>query len=82
MTKCQFMKEQRSESNTETEIEVFPPLVDESIVLTGPTAAGKSAVAVALAERLDAEILSLDSIAVYRKMNIGTATRTQLSMSL
>ena len=42
-------------------------------VLTGPTAAGKSALALELAERLDAEILSMDSMAVYRRMDIGTA---------
>ena len=54
----------------------LPPLIDQAIVLTGPTAAGKSGVAIALAERLQAEILSLDSIAVYRGMDIGTAKPT------
>ncbi len=53
--------------------ESFAPIVDKVIVLTGPTAAGKSSVALALSELLDAEILSLDSIAVYRGMDIGTA---------
>jgi tRNA dimethylallyltransferase len=53
--------------------ECFPSLADRAIVLTGPTASGKSAIALALARRIDAEILSLDSIAVYRHMNIGTA---------
>jgi tRNA dimethylallyltransferase len=42
-------------------------------VLTGPTAAGKSALALALAERQQFEILSMDSMAVYRRMDIGTA---------
>ncbi|MCC6671415.1 MAG: tRNA (adenosine(37)-N6)-dimethylallyltransferase MiaA [Planctomycetes bacterium] len=42
-------------------------------VLTGPTASGKSALAVALAERLGAAVLSMDSMAVYRRMDIGTA---------
>lgn len=41
--------------------------------LTGPTASGKSAVGVELARRIGAEIVSLDSIAVYRGMDIGTA---------
>lgn len=41
--------------------------------LTGPTASGKTAVAMALAGRLDAEIVSLDSMAIYRGMDIGTA---------
>lgn len=41
--------------------------------LTGATAVGKSAFALALARRLGAEVLSLDSMAVYRGMDIGTA---------
>ncbi len=51
----------------------FPPLYDVAIVLTGPTASGKSTLAVELAQRIGGEILSLDSIAVYRHMDIGTA---------
>jgi tRNA dimethylallyltransferase len=38
--------------------------------LTGPTAVGKTAVGVALARLLDAEILALDSMTVYRGMDI------------
>ena len=53
--------------------QIYPPLVEEVIVLTGPTASGKSSVAIELAKLIHGEILSLDSIAVYRKMNIGTA---------
>lgn len=41
--------------------------------LTGPTAAGKTQVGLLLAERLGAEILSLDSMSIYRRMDIGTA---------
>jgi tRNA dimethylallyltransferase len=41
--------------------------------LTGPTAAGKTRVALELARMLHAEIVSLDSMAVYRGMDIGTA---------
>jgi tRNA dimethylallyltransferase len=41
--------------------------------LTGPTAAGKTSVGVELAGRLEAEIVSLDSMALYRGMDIGTA---------
>lgn len=44
--------------------------------LTGSTAVGKTAVALELAEQLNAEILSLDSMAVYRGMDIGTAKPT------
>lgn len=41
--------------------------------LAGPTACGKTALSLALAERLDAEIVSLDSMTLYRAMDIGTA---------
>jgi len=44
--------------------------------LTGPTAGGKTAVGVELARRIGAEIVSLDSMAVYRGMDIGTAKPT------
>ena len=44
--------------------------------LSGPTASGKTAVGVELALRLGAEIISLDSMAVYRGMDIGTAKAT------
>src|SRR5438094_7996836 len=43
------------------------------IVILGPTASGKSAVAEALAQRIGGEILSVDSMQVYRGMDIGTA---------
>lgn len=43
------------------------------IVLLGPTAVGKTALAVELAARLNAEIISGDSMQFYRYMNIGTA---------
>jgi tRNA dimethylallyltransferase len=41
--------------------------------LTGPTAAGKTALGIELAQRINAEIISLDSMALYRGMDIGTA---------
>ena len=44
--------------------------------LTGPTASGKSAVGVELAKRLGAEIVSMDSMALYKRMDIGTAKPT------
>jgi tRNA dimethylallyltransferase len=53
------------------EVDNPPPL--EVTVLTGPTACGKSAVGLCLAEKLGAEILSVDSMKVYRRMDIGTA---------
>src|SRR5690349_23600717 len=43
------------------------------VLLLGPTASGKSAVALALAHRFGGEIVSADSAQVYRGMDIGTA---------
>ncbi|HKV28221.1 MAG TPA: tRNA (adenosine(37)-N6)-dimethylallyltransferase MiaA [Candidatus Acidoferrales bacterium] len=42
------------------------------VVILGPTASGKSALAIALAERLDGEVLACDSTQVYRHFDIGT----------
>ncbi|MCQ8117394.1 tRNA (adenosine(37)-N6)-dimethylallyltransferase MiaA [Methylomonas rosea] len=47
-----------------------------AILLMGPTASGKTALGVALAQALNAEIISVDSALVYRGMNIGTAKPT------
>ncbi|MCA9426482.1 MAG: (d)CMP kinase, partial [Candidatus Omnitrophica bacterium] len=47
-----------------------------AVFLAGPTASGKSAVALELAARLGGEILSVDSMQVYRGMDIGTAKPT------
>src|SRR5229473_253183 len=43
------------------------------IILAGPTASGKSACAMAFAERIGGEIISVDSMQVYQGMDIGTA---------
>src|SRR5580704_10596164 len=43
------------------------------ICLAGATATGKSEIALLLAERLDGEIISVDSMQVYRGLDIGTA---------
>ena len=50
-----------------------PVLGNDCWFLSGPTAAGKTALAIGLAQRLDAEIVSVDSMAVYRGLDIGTA---------
>ena len=44
--------------------------------VTGPTASGKTALAIELAKRLDGEIISCDSMQIYRGMDIGTAKPT------
>ncbi len=47
------------------------------LAVTGATASGKTALAIALAERLNGEIVSCDSMQVYRGMDIGTAKATR-----
>jgi tRNA dimethylallyltransferase len=47
-----------------------------ALALAGPTASGKTAVALAIAREHDAEIISVDSALVYRGMDIGTAKPT------
>ncbi|HEY1940078.1 MAG TPA: tRNA (adenosine(37)-N6)-dimethylallyltransferase MiaA [Candidatus Angelobacter sp.] len=47
------------------------------VVLLGPTASGKTALSLHLAERLQGEIVSCDSVAVYREFEIGTAKPSQ-----
>ncbi|MCA9182589.1 MAG: tRNA (adenosine(37)-N6)-dimethylallyltransferase MiaA, partial [Planctomycetales bacterium] len=54
---------------------IHPPL-RQAWFLTGPTSSGKTTLAIAVAERLGAEIISLDSMAIYRGMDIGTAKPT------
>ncbi len=51
-------------------------MIDPIVYLSGPTASGKTAVGVALARALNAEIISMDSMSIYRKMDIGTAKPT------
>jgi tRNA dimethylallyltransferase len=48
----------------------------EIVVVSGPTASGKTAVGIALAEEFQGEIVSADSIQVYRYMDIGSAKPT------
>ena len=46
------------------------------ICICGPTASGKTALSVALAKRLHTEIISADSMQLYKEMDIGTAKPT------
>ena len=50
------------------------------IILTGPTAAGKTDISIKLAKRIGGEIISADSMQVYKRMNIGTAKITPEEM--
>mgnify|MGYP000476098628 CR=1 FL=1 len=53
-------------------------MIDRSkiIAICGPTASGKTALSIALAKEIDGEIISCDSMQIYRKMDIGTAKPT------
>jgi tRNA dimethylallyltransferase len=51
----------------------FEPLV---VLILGPTGSGKTALSLSLAERFGGEIVSCDSVAVYRGMNLGTSKPT------
>lgn len=53
-----------------------PPLV----ILTGPTAVGKTALSIELAKRIGGEIISADSMQVYRHMDVGSAKVTKEEM--
>jgi tRNA dimethylallyltransferase len=53
-----------------------PPARPPVVVVTGPTATGKTPLAIALAERFGGEIVNADSVQVYRFMDIGTAKPT------
>lgn len=48
------------------------------IIIGGPTAVGKSALAVNLAEKFNGEIVSADSMQIYRRLNIGTGKITEV----
>ena len=50
------------------------------ICIAGPTASGKTALAVELAKELNGEVVSCDSMQVYRRMDIGTAKPTKEEM--
>lgn len=54
-------------------MKLAPDLLQQCWFLTGPTAVGKTGLSLQLAENLGAEILSLDSMAIYRRMDLGTA---------
>jgi tRNA dimethylallyltransferase len=52
--------------------EVPPPAEGELLVVVGPTASGKTALAIELAERFDGEIVSADSVQIYRRFDAGS----------
>ena len=50
--------------------------MDNIICIAGPTASGKTALAVELAKEVNGEVVSCDSMQVYKRMDIGTAKPT------
>ena len=56
------------------------PNKEPLIVLTGPTASGKTSLSVKLAKQIDGQIISADSMQVYKYMDVGTAKITREEM--
>ena len=56
-------------------------MIPASIVITGPTASGKSDLALELAQKIEGEIVCTDSMQVYRGLDIGTAKPTKAEQS-
>ena len=54
--------------------------MDRIVVIVGPTASGKTGLSVALAKRLGGEVISADSMQIYRGMDVGTAKVTAAEM--
>lgn len=54
--------------------------MDKVVVIVGPTASGKTALSIALAKRINGEIISSDSMQIYKDMDIGTAKVTKEEM--
>ena len=50
------------------------------IVICGPTASGKTTLSIQLAQKINGEIISSDSMQIYKDMNIGTAKPDQQEM--
>ncbi|MBQ4629058.1 MAG: tRNA (adenosine(37)-N6)-dimethylallyltransferase MiaA, partial [Clostridia bacterium] len=51
--------------------------MDKIVIIVGPTASGKTALSVELAKLFNGEIISADSMQIYRGMDIGTAKVTE-----
>lgn len=56
---------------------IAPPSPGELLVVVGPTASGKTELAVRLAERLGGEVVSADSVQIYREFDVGSGKPTR-----
>jgi tRNA dimethylallyltransferase len=54
--------------------------LDKVICITGPTASGKTSISIELAKRLNGEIISADSMQIYKGLDIGSAKVTEKEM--
>ena len=63
-------------------MQIAPEVLRKCWFLTGPTACGKTETSLLLAEHLNAEIIALDSMSLYRGMDIGTAKPSQEQQAL
>ena len=54
--------------------------IEKILVICGPTASGKTALSIELAKKINGEIISADSMQIYKDMNIGTAKPTKEEM--
>ncbi|MBQ3141305.1 MAG: tRNA (adenosine(37)-N6)-dimethylallyltransferase MiaA [Clostridia bacterium] len=61
-------------------IDFYGPRLPKVVMIAGPTASGKTGLAVELAKRFDGEVVSADSMQIYRQMRIGTARPTPEEM--
>jgi len=66
----------RAENTSTSEGALAPASTPLAVLLLGPTGSGKTALSLSLAERFNGEIISCDSVAVYRGMDLGTAKPT------
>ncbi len=55
---------------------IAPPTLDELLVVVGPTASGKTELAVRLAERFGGEVVGADSVQIYRGFDVGSGKPT------
>ncbi|MCS6901228.1 MAG: isopentenyl transferase family protein, partial [Myxococcales bacterium] len=61
--------------------QIEPPAPDELVVVVGPTASGKTALAIELAQRFHGEILGVDSVQVYRRFDLGSGKPTPAELA-
>ena len=60
---------------------IAPPEGDELLVVVGPTASGKTELAISLCEALDGEVIGADSVQVYRGFDIGSGKPTAAELA-